>query len=115
MPSKRMVLEWAKHEVEAGRGDEAAHIVDVAKEQRERIANKQRKTRFVLVCDDPDQCSRLEFHKDRVFRKVRNKAILLSLIELAMGEYLSDASLDKLMAKEMADADGFQPRDPGES
>jgi hypothetical protein len=100
VPSKRMVLEWAKHEVEAGRGDEAAHIVDVAKEQRERIANKQRKTRFVLCTDDPDLCARFEAHKDRIFRKVKNKQIMLSLMELSWGVYLSDSSLDKLMAKE---------------
>lgn len=98
MPSKRMALEWLQSEVNHGRGEESCHVVDVAKEQRERIKNDKRKTRFVLCCDDPDLCSKFEAHKDRIFKKVRNKAIMLSLMEKAFGEALADSELDKILA-----------------
>ena len=98
MPSKRMALEWLRSEVEKGRGEESCHVVDVAKEQRERIANDKRKTRFVLCTDDPDLCSKFEAHKDRIFRKVKNKAIMLSLMEKAWGEALHDSELDRILA-----------------
>lgn len=98
MPSKKVALEWLKSEVAHGRGDESCHVVDVAKEQRERIKNDKRKTRFVLCCDDPDLCSRLEAEKDRIFKKVRNKAVMLSLMERAWSDALSDAEIDKIMA-----------------
>lgn len=100
MPSKRIAAEWLAFEVKQGRGDEPCHVVDVAKEQRERIRNEKRKTRFVLNTDDPDLCSRFEAHKDRIFRKVRNKAFMLSLMERAWAEALSDAELDRIMAAE---------------
>ena len=98
MPSKSAALEWLKNEVAKGRGDESCHVVDVAKEQRERIKNEKRQTRFVLVTGDPDLCARLEFHKDRIFKKVRNKQIMLSLMEKAWSEALADSELDKIMA-----------------
>ncbi len=98
MPSKRMAAEWLKSEVEHGRGDESCHIVDVTKEQRERIKNDRRKTRFVLCCDDPDLCAAFEAHKDRIFRKVRNNAIMLSLMERAWRDALADAELDRILA-----------------
>jgi hypothetical protein len=98
MPSKRAAMEWLQSEVKHGRGEESCHVVDVAKEQRERIKNDKRKTRFVLPCDDPDLCSRFDYHKDRIFKKVRNKAIMLSLMEKAWSEALSDSELDKILA-----------------
>ena len=98
MPSKKMVLEFLQSEVAKGRGDESCHLVDVAKEQRERIKNEKRQTRFVLVTGDPDLCARLEFHKDRIFKRVKNKSIMLSLMEKAWAEALSDAELDRIMA-----------------
>ena len=100
MPSKLMALEWLKQEVAKGRGEEKVHLVDVEKEQRERIKNDKRKMNFVLCTGDPDACARLEFHKDRIFRKVRNKSIMLSLMERAWAEALSDAELDRMMAEE---------------
>lgn len=98
MPSKRAGAEWLKSEVEHGRGEESCHVVDVAKEQRERIRNDKRKMRFVLNTDDPDLCSKFEEHKDRIFKRVHNKAIMLSLMEKAWGEALSDPELDRIMA-----------------
>ena len=99
MPSKKLALEWLKNEVAKGRGDESCHVVDVAKEQRERIKNEKRQTRFVLVTGDPDLCARLEFHKDRIFKRVKNKSIMLSLMEKAWAEALADAELDRIMAQ----------------
>jgi hypothetical protein len=98
LPSKRAAAEWLASEVAHGRGDESCHVVDVAKEQRERIKNDKRKTRFVLPTDDPDLCARFDFHKDRIFRKVKNKAIMLSLMEKAWAEALSDTELDRILA-----------------
>lgn len=98
MPSKLMALEWLKSEVAKGRGEDKCHIVDVTAEQKERIKNEKRKTRFVLVTNDPDLCAKLEFHKDRIFRRVKNKSIMLSLMEKSWAEALSDAELDKIMA-----------------
>lgn len=99
MPSKRAAAEWLAFEVKQGRGDESCHVVDVAKEQRERIKNDRRKEKFVLNTDDPDLCAALEAHKDRIFRKVKNKAIMLSLMERAWRDALSDPELDKIMAE----------------
>jgi hypothetical protein len=99
MPSKKMAMEWLKSEVEHGRGEEKCHVVDVTADQEKRIKNEQRKTRFVLPTDDPDLCARLDFHKDRIFKKVRNKAIMLSLMERAWAEALCDQNLDRIMAE----------------
>ena len=95
---KAAALDWLKDEVRKGRGDESCHVVDVEADQRERIKNNKRKTRFVLCTDDPDLCARLEFHKDRIFRKVKNKSIMLSLMERAWCDALSDTELDKICA-----------------
>jgi hypothetical protein len=95
-----MALEWLKSEVAKGRGEDKCHIVDVTAEQAERIKNDKRKTRFVLSTDDPDLCSRLEAHKDRIFRKVKNKAFMLTLMERAWAEALADTELDKILAAE---------------
>lgn len=98
MPSLKMAYERLKQEVEKGNGDESVHIVFVAREQKERIVNGKRKTRFVLTCDDPDLCSRLEAEKDRIFRKVKNKAIMLTLMERAWRDALADSELDRILA-----------------
>lgn len=98
MPSKRQAAEWLAEEVRKGRGEEKCHVVDVEAEQKERIKNNKRKTRFVLCCDDPDLCSAFEAQKDRIFKRVRNKAVMLSLMEKAWEEALSDTELDKICA-----------------
>jgi len=99
MPSKLMALEWLKQEVAKGRGEQKCHIVDVEKEQAERIKNEKRKQNFVLVTGDPDLCAALEFEKDRIFRRVKNKSIALDLMQRAWREALSNAELDKVMAE----------------
>jgi|SRR5579863_913564 len=106
MPSKRAALDWLRFEVEQGRGDESCHVVDVAKEQRERIKNDKRKTRFVLACDDPDLCSAFEREKDRIFKRVRNKVVMLGYMIRAWEESLSDQELDRMMAED----EGVEPR-----
>lgn len=100
MPSKRQAAEWLANEVAKGRGEDKCHVIDVTAEQKERIKNDKRKTRFVLTCDDPDLCSRFEAHKDRIFRKVHNKAIMLTYMERAWSEALSDAELDRMEAQD---------------
>ena len=90
--------EKLKYMMEHGRAEEKIHIVFVEQEQAERIKNEKRKTRFVMNCDDPDLCSRLEAQKDRIFRKVKNKAVMLTLMERAWAEALSDAELDRILA-----------------
>lgn len=100
MPTKRAAAEWLAYEVKQGRGDESCHVVDVAREQRERIKNDKRQTRFVLPTGDPDLCSKFNAHKDRIFRKVKDKSKMLYLMERAWGEALSNAELDRILAAE---------------
>ena|ERR1700723_1342330 len=100
MPTKRMAYERLKQEVEKGRGDESCFYADVAREQEERIKNGKRKERFVLVTGDPDLCSRFEATKDRIFRRVKNKSMALSLMERAWDEALCDSEIDKVLAAE---------------
>lgn len=99
MPSLQQAYERLKWEVEHGHGEEKVHVVYVEREQAERIKNAKRKTRFVLPTDDPDICSELEAEKDRIFRRVRNKSIMLSLMVRAWHEALSDQELDRIMAR----------------
>jgi hypothetical protein len=98
VPSLRQAAERLKWEVEQGHGDEKVHVVFVERDQAERIKNDKRKTRFVLCCDDPDLCAKFEAEKDRIFRKVKNKALMLTLMERAWEEALADAQLDKILA-----------------
>lgn len=98
MPNVRQGYEKLKYMMEHGRSEEKIHIVFVEQEQAERIKNDKRKTRFVLNCDDPDLCASLEREKDRIFRRVKNKAVMLTLMERVWREALSDAELDRVMA-----------------
>lgn len=86
--------------MEQGHGDEIVHVSFVEREQAERIKNNKRVTRFVLPCDDPDLCARMNAHKDRIFRKVKDKNLMLHLMERAWGEGLSDKELDRILAEE---------------
>jgi hypothetical protein len=99
MPSIEMAYERLKCEMQKGNRSERVHIVFVEREQAERIKNNKRKTRFVLCCDDPDQCARFEAQKDRIFRRIKNKAMMITLMERAWAEALSDHELDKIMAE----------------
>jgi hypothetical protein len=97
---KAAALDWLKDEVRKGRGDESCHIVDVEADQRERIKNNKRKTRFVLCTDDPDLCSRFEANKDRIFKRCgKNKSVMLSLMVKALEMALSDSEIDRIMAQ----------------
>ena len=96
--------------VEHGQAEEKIHIVFVERDQAERIKNSKRKQNFVLCTGDPDLCSRLEFHKDRIFRKVKNKSIMLTLMEKAWAEALSDSELDRIMAAVDAVEAGVSPQ-----
>jgi hypothetical protein len=99
MPSKRHLLEVLKYEVEVkGEGEHRCFYGDVDKQQAERAKNENRQTRFVLPTDDWELCARLNGHKQRIYKKVHNKAIMLSLMERAWAEALSDQELDKICA-----------------
>ena len=98
MPSVDAALDYLKDLQRKGRGAEKIHIVLVEEEQKERIKNQKRKMNFVLCTKDPDLCARLEGHKDRIFRKVKNVSIMLSLMERAWAEALSDQELDRICA-----------------
>ena len=99
MPSKRAAKEWLDFEIKHGRGEESCHIVDVSADQRERIANKKRKQNFVLCTGDPDMCSQFELEKDRIFQRVKNKAIAMELMHQAWRDALSNGVLDVIMAQ----------------
>jgi hypothetical protein len=98
MPSKRQAADWLANEVAKGRGEEKVHLIDVTKDQAERIANKKRKQNFVLVTGDPDICAEFEFEKDRIFKRVGNKSVMLSLMVRAWKDALADSELDKILA-----------------
>lgn len=101
MPSKKVLLERLRYEVEQkGEGDHSCFYSDVQKEQERRIKNGKRKERFIIVTDDPDLCAAFEREKDRIYGKVRNKSVMLSLMLRAWEEGLADPELDRLMAAE---------------
>jgi hypothetical protein len=101
MPSKRAAIDWLKHEVSQGRGNEPCHIVDIVKEQKARIKNEgpKPKTRFQMETDDASLYGQLNFEKDRVIKRVRNKAIAIDLLYRAW-RALTDAVIDRIMASE---------------
>jgi len=99
LPSKRHLLEVLKYEVEVkGEGEHRCYYGDVEKEQAVRAMNDKKQTRFVLPTDDWELCARLNAHKQRIYKKTHNKAIMLSLMEKAWAEALSDSELDRVMA-----------------
>jgi len=99
MPSARLAYEKLKWMVEHGRAEEVVHIVLVEQEQKERIKNKKRKQNFVLCTGDPDLCSEFEAEKDRIFRRVRNKTLMLELMVRAWRDALSDTEIDRVLAR----------------
>jgi hypothetical protein len=102
MPTKRQVYEKLRYELGSHpeNGDQKAFYADVEADQKERIKNKRRKQNFVLVTGDPDICSEFEAEKDRIFRKVRNKSVMLTMMVRAWREGLADSELDRIMAEE---------------
>jgi hypothetical protein len=84
--------------VEHGRANEKVHIVMVEQDEKERIKNDRKQTRFVLCCDTPEAFSELHAEWDRIVRKVGNKSIAISLVTRAWREGLSDPALDRLLA-----------------
>src|SRR5579872_4105515 len=91
-------LERLKFAAAHGRAHEKVHITWVEQDQKERIKNDKRVTKFVLETKDPDACSELHAEWDRILRHVKNKSVALSLVVKAWQEALSDAELDKIMA-----------------
>lgn len=98
-------LERLKYAAEHGRAHEKIHVTWVEQDQKERIKNNKRVTKFVLETKDPDACSELHAEWDRIIRRVGNKSISLSLVVMAWQKALSDAEIDKIMAA-MEVADG---------
>lgn len=98
MPSAldaRAQLDWM---ISHGRSDEKVHLVLVEEEQKARIKNNKRKQNFVLCTGDPDLCSEFESEKDRIFRKVHNKTLMLELMIRAWKQALADPELDRILA-----------------
>lgn len=99
MPSKRVVLERLRFEVEKqGRGEEPCHLVDINQQAKERTKNDKKVTRFVLGCDDPDACAALHAECHRVIKRARNKQVAISLLILAWRDGLADHEIDRLTA-----------------
>jgi len=101
MPSKRAAIDWLKFECDNGRGDEPCHVIDIKKEQKARINNDgpQPKTKFAIETDSPDVYSRMNREKDRVIKRVGNKAVAVDLLARAW-ETLTDQVLDRILASE---------------
>lgn len=91
-------LERLKYAVDHGRAHEKIHVTWVEQDQKERIKNDRRVTKFVLETKDPDACSELHAEWDRIIRRVKNKSVALSLAVRAWQEALSDRELDRIMA-----------------
>jgi hypothetical protein len=98
MAKVRQEYERLKWMVENGHAEEVIHITYVERDQKERIKNNKRVTKFVLECKDPDACSELHAEWDRIIRRVKNKSVALSLIVRAWQEALSDPELDRILA-----------------
>ena len=107
MPSKRMAIEWLQHEVSEGRGDEPCHVVDIRREQRERIKNDgpKPKTRFQIELGDADLYREWNVEKERILHRARVKAIGLDIM-LKAWQAMDDAWIDKLLAEQEGPPDG---------
>lgn len=96
-----MAIEWLQHEVQEGRGDEPCHVVDIRREQRERITNDgpKPKTRFQIELGDAELYSDWNKEKERIIHRAKVKAIGLDLM-LKAWQMLSDPLIDKLLAEQ---------------
>lgn len=100
MPSAKEAAEKLNWMVTHGRADEKVHIVFVEQDQKERIKNEKRKTRFCIETHDPDLCADFEREKDRIVRRCeRNMSIALGLMIRAFRDALTDATIDRIMAE----------------
>jgi hypothetical protein len=100
MPTKRALLERLTYEVkEKGEGENHCFYQDMKKLQAERVKNNARVTRFVLGTEDPDLCAEFHRERDRIMRRVHNKAVAMDLM-LRMWRGLSDAMIDRILAEE---------------
>jgi hypothetical protein len=92
-------LEKLKWLVSKGRGNEPCHVILIEEEQKKRIKNERKSTRFVLVCDTPEAYSELHTERERIFKRVRNKSVAISLMIRCWREGLSDPVLDEIVAQ----------------
>jgi hypothetical protein len=102
MPNVRMAIEYLKDLDRKGRGNEVVHVVLVEEEAKKRKENvgPNPRTRFQIETDDPELYSRFVGEKDRIIKRVRNKAIALDFMYRAWRDALSDAELDRMLAEE---------------
>lgn len=100
MPSKKMLIQFLEDEVRKGRGDDPCHLVDIKKEQAERIKNDgpRPKTKFVIETDSPEMYSAMNLEKDRIITRAKNKSVALSLM-LTAWQWMSDPMIDKVLAE----------------
>jgi hypothetical protein len=100
MPSKQALRDWLDHEIKQGRGDDPVHLVDIKREQRERIANPKGRTRWQLETDDPVTYSRLHSERERIFKACAGqKSMAIEVICLAL-EAMTNQFIQKLRAQE---------------
>ena len=78
------------------------HIVDHTQALKEREANDgpRPKTKFAIELGDAELYSQWNHEKDRIIKRVRNKAIALDFMYRAWRDALSDAELDRMLAEE---------------
>ena len=93
-------LDWAIREGKL-RPDSPIHIVDIEAEQKKRTKNDgpQPKTKFAIETDAPEVYARMNREKDRIIKRVGNKAVAVDLLARAW-ETLSDQIIDRIMASE---------------
>jgi hypothetical protein len=96
-----MGLEFFRQKL-ALKDDHVYHIIDVTDEQEKRVKNDgpQPKTRFQIELEDAELYRQWNMQKDRILKRVGNKAIALSLMHRAWSEALSDAEIDRIVAEE---------------
>jgi hypothetical protein len=94
-------LEYFRQKV--ARGDTSEfHIVDHTKELRERELNDgpKPKTRFQIELDDPSLYCQWNHEKDRIIKRVHNKAIALDFMYRAWRDALADREIDRMLAEQ---------------
>jgi len=99
MPNVEAAIEYLRFLSRQGRGHETVHVVLVEEEQKKRIRNERKSTRFVLVCSTPEEYSELHAERERIYRKVKDKSIMIGLFIRALREGLSDVVLDQILAQ----------------
>lgn len=98
MATLRQEFEKLKFELGKGNENEKIHITWVERDQKERIKNNKRVTKFVLETKNPDVCSELHAEWERIIKRVHNKTLALELVVRSMRDALADGEIDRILA-----------------